>query len=77
MFHMKSEKKIDETVSEDVETNLAEVIRHWDDVQSDERQRFDQSCERFRKEADEITEAAAATERLNTGDFAFRINATR
>jgi len=52
-------------------------MRNWDVPDSVERVRFEEARLEFQPRAEMIANEAAAIERLDAKDFAFRINATR
>lgn len=68
-----SEAKLPHALTAEIEA----VIEQWDEPGSPERAKLDEARHEFQERAEEISQAAAATEQLDASDFAFRINATR
>ena len=60
-----------------LESNIERVMRNWDVPDSVERVSFEEARREFQPRAESIASEAAAIERLDAKDFAFRINATR
>jgi hypothetical protein len=67
----------EDKLSDVLESNIESVMRNWDLPDSDERVRFEKARLEFQPRAEMIANEAAAIERLDAKDFAFRINATR
>lgn len=67
----------EDTMPEVLASEIEGIMKHWGEPLSSERQRFEKARSEFQPCAEKIASAAAATERLDAKDFAFRINATR
>jgi hypothetical protein len=67
----------EDKLSDVLESNIESVMRNWDVPDSVERMRFEEARLEFQPRAEMIANEAAAIERLDAKDFAFRINATR
>ena len=74
---MENTKASETKLPESLATELEAVIEQWDQPDLSERKRLDEARQEFQERANEISQSAAETERLDASDFAFRINATR
>lgn len=59
-----------------LESSIESVMKNWDVPNSAERLGFEEARRGFQYRAEIIASEAAAIERLDAKDFAFRINAT-
>ncbi|PQO28909.1 hypothetical protein C5Y97_24440 [Blastopirellula marina] len=74
---MDSANRSEDTLSQILAERIGDVMKTWDEPESVHREQLEEARREFQPRADEIAREAAATERLDANDFAFRINATR
>jgi len=68
---------LDDNLLSVLESDIESVMKNWDVPDSHERMRFEEARQEFQPRAEMIANEAAAIERLDAKDLAFRINATR
>lgn len=74
---MKPSTSPEDELPDVLESKIESVMKNWDVPESTERVSFEEARREFQPRAEMIANEAAATERLDAKDFAFRINATR